>query len=381
MDARILSNLADTVQRSGELLGSRESVTQALVLPLLRALGYAIADPLEVRCGQPLDLGGGESAAADIAIYEVRSQALRLLVDVRPLGADLWATSSLARALGGPLGVRFLVVTDGAHYHLYSDAQSPGAPDEAPFFAFSLVGPDADLALAAEVLTRFARDSFDPGALITRAEDDALREALCGRLVRALRAPADDPEFVRWLSEGLYEGKRTRPVLERLSRLAEEAAPTALLEVLAEEYIDALRLRLKAANAAAGRGIVSRPRAPGGEPEAIAMIRAIAARAGAQPGEIVHRETTNYHGVGLKTPSRWFLRWFDGNRRRALTTLVPVEEAKALVRGFTVEEAPQSFGVSRVQIDDPAQLWALEALIARSLELCRRGEQLQITDA
>ena len=93
---------------------------------------------------------------------------------------------------------------------------------------------------------------------------------------------------------------------------------------------------------------------------------------------LAFRDTTNYLGIGLGTPGRWFLRWFDGNRRRALTTLVPAAEAEGLVKGFKVEEAPQSFGVSRVHIDDPAQLWALEALIVRSLEICRRGEQLAI---
>jgi len=379
MDARILSTLAETIERSRALLSSRESITQVLVLPLLRGLGYAISNPLELRCGEPLVFGDGGSATADIAIYEGDGKTPRMVVDVRPLGGDLWAPSTLAKAVGSD-GLRFLVVTDGARYQIYGDVQSPGRVDAAPFCAFSVAGPDADHGLASVILRRFSRDSFDPQALISKAEDDALRSALRERLTRALRAPAEDPDFLRWLSDGVYEGKRTRPVLERLGRLADQAVTPALLTLLSDDYIDALRIRLTAANEAVGRASIERPAGRGGgaDPEAIEMIRSISARAGAMPSEIVHRETTNYIGVGLKTPSRWFVRWFDGSRRRALTTLVPVEEARTLVRGFVVEEAPQSFGVSRILLDEPAQIWALEALIVRSLDICRSGEQLPI---
>ncbi len=381
MDVRILSTLAETIERSRELLASRESTTQVLVLPLLRGLGYAVSNPLELRCGEPLGFADGGSATADIAIYEGDGKTLRMVVDVRALGADLWSRSPLAKAVGAA-GLRFLVVTDGARYQIYGDLQRPGSIDDAPFCAFSLAGPDADYAHASATLSRFARDAFDPGALISKAEDEALTAALRQRLMRALRAPAAEPDFLRWLSEGIYEGKRTRPVLERLGRLAEEAVTPAILGLLSEDYIDALRERMQVANEIVARGALARPQAPrGAEPVVIAMIRKMAERAGSNPAEIVHRETTNYHGVGLKTPSRWFVRWFDGSRRRALTTLVPVEEARALVRGFVVEEAPQSFGVSRVQIDDAAQIWALEALVVRSLDICRRGDQLPLAAA
>ncbi len=378
MDARILSTLAETIERSRDLLVSRESITQVLVLPLLRSLGYAVSNPLELRCGEPMGFADGGSATADIAIYEGDGKTLRMIVDVRPLGSNLWAPSVLAKAIGE--GLRFLMVTDGARYQIYADIQSRGTLDPTPFCAFAVAGPEADHAIASQLLSRFSRDTFDPRALISRAEDEVLRSALRERLTRALRAPSTDPDFLRWISEGVYDGKRTRPVLERLGRLAEEAVTPAILTFLSEDYIDALRLRLRAATEAVGLGLIAGSEGrPAGEPEAVGMIRSIAARAGAEAADIVHRETTNYHGVGLKTPSRWFVRWFDGSRRRALTTLVPVEEAKGLVSGFVVEEAPQSFGVSRVLIDEPAQIWALEALIRRSLEICRRGEQLPIT--
>ncbi|HFE46871.1 MAG TPA: hypothetical protein ENJ18_15495, partial [Nannocystis exedens] len=256
MDARILSTLAETIESSRELLASRESTTQVLVLPLLRGLGYAVSNPLELRCGEPLAFEDGGSATADIAIYEGDGRTLRMVVDVRALGADLWIRSPLAKAVGAA-GLRFLVVTDGARYQIYGDLRSPGSIDDAPFCAFSLAGADADHEHASAVLGRFSRDAFDPGALISKAEDEALICALRQRLSQALRTPAAEPDFLRWLSEGIYEGKRTRPVLERLGRLAEQAVTPAILGLLSEDYIDALRERMRMANEVVARGVIS----------------------------------------------------------------------------------------------------------------------------
>lgn len=57
--------------------------------------------------------------------------------------------------------------------------------------------------------------------------------------------------------------------------------------------------------------------------------------------------------------------------RRGPVTWVPTEEAGKLVAGFEVEDAPAAWGVSRVYIDSPAQLWAAKALVLRSLELAQ----------
>jgi len=57
---------------------------------------------------------------------------------------------------------------------------------------------------------------------------------------------------------------------------------------------------------------------------------------------------------------------------KAITTLVSLEEAKALASGFEIEESPKAFGTTRVYIDSIDQVWALSALIMRSLEICKQ---------
>ena len=377
MEVRTLSNLAESLSRSRGLLVTREAVLHALVLPFVRGLGYDPADPREVRVAHDLSLPTGK-LIADLALFDPAGERLRLVIDLRPLGGDMVARTPLAAALGHHPGLRLVMVTDGARTHLYGDLLQPGQLDEAPLFALNLADPDADLEHAAGVLARLHRDRFQPDVLVGDIEDQLLRRALVDRLRTALRRPGADPEFVRWLSEGIYPGKRTRPVVERLARLADEAVTPAILGVLVDDHLDALRRRLSAACEGVGRELGPQVAAPPSEPPIVRRIREIVRRAGGDPAEIVHRETTNYLAIGLRTPSRWFIRWFDGGRRRALTTLVPAAEARDLAAPFDVEDAPQSFGVSRILIDDPEQVWALGRLILRSLDLCRRGEQLAL---
>jgi hypothetical protein len=85
----------------------------------------------------------------------------------------------------------------------------------------------------------------------------------------------------------------------------------------------------------------------------------------------LYRDTINYFNVSFERPTKWFVRFFGDSRRKAIVTLVPTVEVQAMVEGFDVEDAPATFGVSRIYIDSPAQLWALEKVLLRSLELAK----------
>ena len=91
--------------------------------------------------------------------------------------------------------------------------------------------------------------------------------------------------------------------------------------------------------------------------------------AGCVPDEILFKDTTNYFNISYKRPTKWFLRYFGDSQRKAVITMVPLEEVRTLCPGFEVEEAPPVFGVSRVYIDSAPQVSGLKALVLRALEL------------
>lgn len=105
------------------------------------------------------------------------------------------------------------------------------------------------------------------------------------------------------------------------------------------------------------------------ELEFFRIIRDICIKNGHVAEDILYRDTSNYFNVSFKRPTKWFARFFGNGKRKSISTWVPVEEAKTIASGFEVEASPAAFGTSRVYIESVPQLWALKALIARSLEV------------
>lgn len=105
------------------------------------------------------------------------------------------------------------------------------------------------------------------------------------------------------------------------------------------------------------------------------LVKEICVRNGLDPDDIHFRDTVNYANVSFRRPTRWFIRLFWDSRRKNVVTLVPVDDARALAEGLEVGEAPATFGVSRVFLDEIEQVARLEQLILKSLELVRPREE------
>jgi hypothetical protein len=100
-------------------------------------------------------------------------------------------------------------------------------------------------------------------------------------------------------------------------------------------------------------------------------VRDICVKTGSLSEDIIYKDTVTYFNVSFQRPSKWFVRFFGSVRRMNVVTRVPAVEAKQLLQGFEIEEAPAAFGISRIYIDSPAQAWAIEKVIRRSLEIAQ----------
>jgi hypothetical protein len=113
-------------------------------------------------------------------------------------------------------------------------------------------------------------------------------------------------------------------------------------------------------------------------------VKTLCIRAGYEEGHILFRDTVNYCNISFARPTRWFVRFFGDSRRPNITTLVSTDQVRELAANFDVEDSPQVFGVSRVYIDDIAQLWALESVILQSLNILlgssSKGDQSELND-
>ncbi|WP_225412467.1 type I restriction enzyme HsdR N-terminal domain-containing protein [Stigmatella hybrida] len=407
MEANHLLELVKRFNDNREYITNEETAKMALVVPFIRLLGYDPNIPKEVRLEYAAEFTQGDGKRLpdrmDFAIFDQSGAKPLMVIETKPLGTDLMAKSQqLARYIAQMAELHFGIITDGCHYLFFGDLENPNQMDSEPFFSFSLEDTKTDWSKVAKFLSKFSRESFNAETLVTDAENSRYRQAMIDRLAAALKSPAENEGFMRWLTEEVYKGKRTGAVMTRLGEVAKEAIEPALLRVMGDDFLDKLkeriqRLRETGDSPAESTQNVLKPdsakpfeevKGTAGEEKQrmavettqeeldfFALIRDICAKGGTNPEEILYRDTTAYFNISYRKPTKWFLRFFSNAKRKSVVTWVPAAEAKQLVSGFVIEDAPAALGLSRVYLENIAQIWALKALVLRSLELSKVSKE------
>jgi hypothetical protein len=398
MDANQLKGLVERYETSKEYIENEEAAKMGLVVPFIRLLGYDPNSPKEVRpeYAAPFVQGDGKKQPdrMDYAIFDVTGTKPLMVFETKALGADIAVKSNqLARYIAQMPELHFGVITDGCHYHFFGDLENQNVMDKEPFFTFALDDPKTDWGKVATFLTKFSRDSFNAGTLIIDAENARYRQAMIEKLARVLKAPGEDESFMQWLTADIYKGHRTAAVRARLGEVARDSIEPTLLRVMSKDFIERLREGLeraldsdkdKAGNSNIPKESVVAKTDEKPKTEAIVnsaivttdeelefyrIVREICVKSGTNAETILYKDTVNYFNVSYRRPIFWFVRFFGDTKRKNITTLVPVEEAIQLAKGFEIEQAPEVFGASRIYINDVAQTWDLKLLLIRSLEI------------
>jgi predicted type IV restriction endonuclease len=399
MDANQLKDLVQRYETSKEYIENEEAAKMGLVVPFIRLLGYDPNLPKEVRpeYAAPFVQGDGKKQPdrMDYAIFDVTGAKPLMVFETKALGSDIvFKSNQLARYIAQMPELHFGVITDGCHYLFFGDLENQNVMDKDPFFTFALDDIKTDWGKVAAFLTKFSRDSFNAGTLIIDAENARYRQAMIEKLARVLKAPGEDESFMQWLTADIYKGRRTEAVRVRLGEVARDSIEPTLLRVMSNDFIERLREGLqrtldsdkdKAGNSSIPKESVvakadekpaSEDPLPGSaivttdeELEFFRIVREICVKSGSIAETILYRDTINYFNVSYSKPTHWFVRFFGDTKRKNITTLVPVEEATQLAKGFEIEQSPEAFGASRIYINDVAQAWDLKLLLARSLEI------------
>lgn len=399
-----LQDLIKQYHEHREFITNEETAKMALVVPFTRCLGYDPNNPREVRLEYTAEFTQADGKRLrdrmDFAIFDKDGKKPLIVIETKPLGTDLQKSShQLARYLAQMPDLHFGIITDGCHYLFFGDLDAPNQMDREPFFSFSLDDPDMDLAKVAKFLSKFSRESFNSETLVTDAEDSRYRQAMIEKVSTALAAPAEDDAFMEWLTRDIYKGKRTSAVMTRFGKIAEEAIEPALVRVMSNEFLEKLKERMLQLQETADKedqqtvaiedeptqeiqsapDVDTQPRrgieTTEEELEFHQVVRDICVKESIPADDILFKDTVHYFNVSYQRPTKWFLRFFGSTTRKNITTHVPADEARQLAQEFEVEDSPNVFGVSRVYIENVAQLWALKDLIIRSLEIVKAAKE------
>ena len=234
-----------------------EAAKQALVLPIIAALGYDIWNPDEVRPEYGADFvlskRNGQQEKVDYAI--VINDAPRIFIEAKSLDVSLddpAATGQLARYFNSTTTVTLGILTNGLEWRFYTDCTQPNMMDSRPFHVSKLDAIDQGL----EVFDYFIKSSFNPESIRKLATDILFTAKISEILKRELDLQDRDPSeaLVRWVlgQEEVYtESRVTAAVVDRFRPIVKNG--------LTSVYRSIVRRSLTAMDSAAGEKIPPPP--------------------------------------------------------------------------------------------------------------------------
>src|SRR5699024_573340 len=120
---------------------TEEATKNAFVMPFIQALGYDVFNPDEVIPEFTSDYGVKKGEKVDYAI-KINGE-LAILIECKGFGKDLnkMAPSQLYRYYS-VAKAKIGIVTDGQHYHFYTDLEEINKMDDRPYMELDLLNID-----------------------------------------------------------------------------------------------------------------------------------------------------------------------------------------------------------------------------------------------
>ncbi len=136
--AEKIRELSRQIQDQLPHIQTEEATKNALVMPLISALGYNVFSPTEVTPELYADVGLKKGEKVDYAILKDGKPII--LFECKWHGADLSKehASQLYRYFS-VTEARFSVLTNGIQYRFFTDLEAPNKMDAKPFFQFNML--------------------------------------------------------------------------------------------------------------------------------------------------------------------------------------------------------------------------------------------------
>ncbi len=216
-------------------LQTEEAGKNALVMPMLRALGYDVFDPDVVIPEFTADVGTKKGEKVDYAIRV--GLDIAMLVECKPANVDVnKAHASQLYRYFTVTSARIGIVTNGIEWHFFSDLDKPNIMDAKPFFRFNILDhTEADLA----ELEKFRAQSFDLPNILASASDLKFTSLMADELRKEFAAPSE--EFVRMLTRRVYDGQMTAAVRERFTNILRSCVQEAIREEVNRRLLGAMQ--------------------------------------------------------------------------------------------------------------------------------------------
>ncbi|EAQ80377.1 type I restriction endonuclease [Blastopirellula marina] len=226
--------LAARAEKMTGQLTTEEATKNALVMPLIHALGYDVFNPLEVVPEFTADVGTKKGEKVDYAIMSDSKPIM--LFECKMIGTNLEKiTPSQLYRYFSVTDARFGVLTDGIHYQIYSDLDAPNKMDARPFLEFRIT--DISEKTVRE-LKKFTKESFDIEDILSTASDLKYTKGIKRILIEEWTNPSED--FVKLFASRVYDGRLTQSTREQFAIITKQAFQEFVSEMINKRLKTAL---------------------------------------------------------------------------------------------------------------------------------------------
>ena len=223
----MITQLGQRVEKLKENMPTEEATKNALILPMISALGYNVFDPTEVLPEFICDIGTKKGEKIDYAIMQDGKPVI--LIECKHWQQDLTLHDNQLLRYFNVSSAKFGVLTNGIKYRFYTDLQEKNKMDEVPFLEIDIQELNES---KIQELKKFHKSYFDVDNVLSTANELKYLGELRLIIQSEFSKPSDD--FVRFFGKRVYNGVLTQRGVEELSPLVKRSIDNYVNEIIAE---------------------------------------------------------------------------------------------------------------------------------------------------
>lgn len=230
----VIKQLSERVEKLKDNLQTEEATKNALIMPMLQALGYDVFNPMEVMPEYVCDIGTKKGEKIDYAIMS--SNEPILLIECKHWNQELTLHDNQLLRYFHVSPAKFGLLTNGIIYRFYTDLETPNKMDEKPFLEINL----SDLKQhQIDELKKFHKAYFDVNNILSSASELKYTNQLKGLINSEFSSPS--PEFVKLFAKQIYDGMITPKVLEQFTSLVKKSITSLINDTISDRLKSALK--------------------------------------------------------------------------------------------------------------------------------------------
>jgi len=361
---------ADHVANMASHCDTEETTKQALILPLLDALGYSPYDPTKVKAEYKADLPGvKKDERVDYVLFSDSHPVM--FIEAKSANVKLNSHApQLARYFNATPGVCIAALTNGQEWKFFTDLQRENLMDEEPFFTVDF----SDLQEShIKELSRFRYGSIRAEALRSFAEDLTYMAKFKDVLEGCLRDI--DPDFVRFVASKAAPNVRlTQRALDTFTPLLKRAVAEAMSDLVRGSLNPPAAIPSPASTSdePVGTGVIVDPTnskivTTADEVRIFDVARRLLSNKVTEE-DITMKDTESYFSILYQGKNnRWLLRYNVNRKRPIVQFIMPLNDRHK----EEIARAGLELSGENISLDAPDDLMRITGLLHDALTFCQ----------